>query len=37
MPKTFYQIIKNEKYTIKSKIKELQKKLIEEKEMRNEK
>ena len=36
MPKTFYQITKNEKYTIKNKkIKKLGKKLIEE--MRNEK
>ena len=33
MPKTFYQITKNEKYTIK--IKRIRKKLI--KEMRNEK
>ena len=33
MPKTFYQITKNEKYTIKN--KRIRKKLI--KEMRNEK
>ena len=38
MSKTFYQIIKNEKWIIKNKkLKELEKKLIEEKEMGNEK
>ena len=38
MSKKFYQIIKNEKWIIKNKkLKELEKKLIEEKEMGNEK